>query len=47
MKKMSWTDCVRNEVLQTVKEERYCISYKPQNEDRLTGLATSFIGTAV
>jgi len=29
------------------QSRRSRISYKPQNEGRLTGLVTSFIGTAV
>jgi len=44
MERGNWTDRVRKEVLQIVKEERNILH--PINEGRLTGLVTSCVGTA-
>jgi hypothetical protein len=45
MEKISWTDHVRNEeVLHRVKEERNIVH--TIEEERLTGLVTSCVGTA-
>jgi len=48
MKKISWTNHVRNEeVLQTVKEDRNILqTIKGRQEGKLTGLVTSCVGTA-
>jgi len=40
-----WNDCMKNEVLHTVKEDRNILH--TINEGRLTGLVTSRIGTAL
>jgi hypothetical protein len=42
---ISLTDCVRNEELQTVREERNILRTK--KEGRLAGLVTSCVGTAL
>jgi hypothetical protein len=44
MEKISWTDRVKNEVLQTVKEESNILH--TTKERRLTGFVTSCVGTA-
>jgi hypothetical protein len=43
MEKISWTDRVRNEVLQRVKEERNILKKK---KGRITVWITVFVGTA-
>jgi hypothetical protein len=44
MEKSTWTDRVINEVLSNGKVER--IPYEHYKEGRLTGLVTSYAGTA-
>jgi len=47
MKKISWANHVRNEVLQRIKEERNILqTIKGRKEGRLTGFVTSYVGTA-
>jgi hypothetical protein len=43
MEKITWTDRVRNEVLQRVKKERNVLQKK---KGRLTVWITDFVGTA-
>jgi len=45
MEKINWTDRVRNEVLQRVKEERN--NLHTIKRERLTGLVTACVGTAL
>jgi hypothetical protein len=44
VEKISWTDCVRKEVLHRVKRERDIVH--TIREGRLTGLVTPCVGTA-
>ena len=47
MEKTSWTDRVKNKVLQTVKDDRHVLTNNKRKEGRLTGIVTYCEGTAL